>query len=222
MAHSIYVFDAYGTLFDVHSAVAREAHQLGNKADAISMLWRNKQLEYSWIRTHCGQFQDFWSLTEQALDFALESHGIGDETIKKALLSAYEILDCYDEVPRVLKTLKDQGVKTAILSNGTQAMLEAAINNAGVRQFIDDILTVETVKAYKACPQVYTQVTEKYCTESSAISFQSSNRWDIAGAKAFGFYCQWINRNDQPEEYLDLTPDQVCKNLTQIKIKTLF
>ena len=216
MSFKYYAFDAYGTLFDVHSAVGRHKDLVGPMADRVSEVWRNKQLEYSWTRNSMGQYREFWSLTEQALDFALAAVPGANIEAKSKLLNAYETLDCYEEVAGVLRQLKEMGAKTAILSNGSPAMLESAVNHAAVGGLLDEVISVDPIKTYKASQVVYELVPKAFGASPSEISFQSSNRWDIAGAKTFGFYCQWINRTNQPDEYLDLLPDEVHGDLRGI------
>ena len=216
MSHAAYVFDAYGTLFDVHAAVRRHAAAMGPDGQAFSDLWRAKQLEYSWIRTLMGHHTDFWSLTEQSLDYAFARFPSADKTLKAALLDAYWHLDCYPEVPSVLKHLKDRGARIAILSNGTPQMLQSAVKKAGLDLIIDDIFSVETVKAFKTAPAVYDMVTTTYRLYPDAVSFQSSNRWDIAGATKFGFRTVWINRANMPDEYADFGPSLILPSLESL------
>jgi len=213
MTHTTYVFDAYGTLFDVHAAVRRHIEAVGPDATAFSDLWRAKQLEYSWTRALMGRYRDFWRLTEEALDFCFGKFPSADQSLKPMLLDAYMHLDAYPEVHRVLKQLKDQGMRLAILSNGSPKMLEAAVQSAGLETILDDIFSVDALKTFKSKPEVYDMVTTAYRIFPEAVSFQSSNRWDIAGAQAFGFRCVWINRMGQPEEYKDLKPAAVLKDL---------
>ncbi len=213
MQHAAYVFDAYGTLFDVHAAVRRHADQIGPDGQLLSEIWRAKQLEYSWVRTLMGAYADFWQLTEQALDFAFRQVPSADKGLRAKLLDAYWRLDCYPEVPAVLKALKASGAKLAILSNGSPEMLEAAVKSAALDQVLDDIYSVEAVKRFKADPSVYDMVTTGWRLYPGAVSFQSSNRWDVAGATKFGFRTVWINRSDQPEEYRDFPPALILPSL---------
>ncbi|WP_421871701.1 haloacid dehalogenase type II [Pararhizobium sp.] len=216
MSHAAYVFDAYGTLFDVHAAVRRHSAAIGPDGQAFSDLWRAKQLEYSWIRTLMGTYTDFWALTEQSLDYAFARFPSADKTLKPALLDAYWHLDCYPEVPSVLKHLKDRGARIAILSNGTPQMLQSAVKKAGLDLIIDDIFSVEAVKAFKTVPSVYDMVTTTYRLYPDAVSFQSSNRWDIAGATKFGFRTVWINRTNMPDEYADFGPALILPSLESL------
>lgn len=213
MSHTCYVFDAYGTLFDVHSAVARHAAKVGENAARVSEIWRNKQLEYSWTRSGMGKYKDFWTLTEEALDFALASVPGANKDARKALLDAYMKLDCYSEVPGVLKALKENGARTAILSNGSPDMLNSAVKSAGLDDLLDEVFSVHPLMVFKTSPETYRMVTDYWKIERERVSFQSSNRWDIAGAAAFGFDCAWINRTGQPDEYGDQPPSRVLKDL---------
>ena len=149
------VFDAYGTLFDVHSAVAKHRHRLGDIADQVSNLWRTKQLEYTWLRSLMGHHADFWQVTQDALDFAFDMHGINDPDLRKDLMEAYLKLDCYPEVPEALSILKSRGFRLAILSNGTPAMLEAAVKNSGIEELIEKNFSVEAVGIFKPDSRVY-------------------------------------------------------------------
>lgn len=214
MAHAAYVFDAYGTLFDVHAAVRKHAKKLGPDSLELSSLWRQKQLEYSWVRALMGQYKDFWELTQQGLDTAFALVPSADKSLKDDLLSAYWELDCYPEVPKVLTDLKATGAKIAILSNGSPAMLEAAAKAAGLRDLFDDIFSADDLKTFKTDPQLYDMVTTSYRIYPEEVSFQSSNRWDVAGATTFGFRTVWMNRAGMPDEYPDLAPKAVLADLT--------
>ncbi|HSO48247.1 MAG TPA: haloacid dehalogenase type II [Rhizobiaceae bacterium] len=214
MERSIHVFDAYGTLFDVHSAVARHSDLAGTNSVALSQIWRTKQLEYTWTRTAMGRYRDFRQLTQEALDFALATVPGWQAGAREALLEAYAVLDCYAEVPHVLTALKAKGHRLAILSNGTPGMLADAVRSAGIGSLLDDVLSTDTLRLYKTAPEAYRLVTSRYGVEPGAVHFQSSNRWDIAGATAFGFNCSWINRTGQPDEYGDLPPAAVLADLT--------
>ncbi|PWJ85361.1 2-haloacid dehalogenase [Pseudaminobacter salicylatoxidans] len=214
MHHTAFVFDAYGTLFDVHAAVRRHAGAIGPEGQLLSEIWRAKQLEYSWVRSLMGAYSDFWQLTEQALDFAFRKVPSADRGLRQDLLDAYWHLDCYPEVPAVLQALKAAGARLAILSNGSPAMLEAAVRSAALDQVVDDIFSVDAVRRFKTDPQVYDMVTTGWRLYPHAISFQSSNRWDVAGATRFGFRTVWINRTNQPDEYRDLQPGLILPSLS--------
>lgn len=213
MAFSAYVFDAYGTLFDVHAAVRRHAGEIGPDGQVLSDIWRAKQLEYSWVRTMMGAYADFWQLTEQALDFAFAKVPSADPKLRHKLLDAYWRLDCYPEVPAVLKALKASGAKLAILSNGSPAMLESAVKSAALDLILDDVFSVDAVRRFKTDPSVYDLATTAWRLYPKAISFQSSNRWDVAGAARFGFRTVWVNRAAQPDEYRDFSPDLILPSL---------
>lgn len=213
MRRTAYIFDAYGTLFDVHAAVRRHSARVGPEAQLLSEIWRAKQLEYSWVRTLMGSFVDFWQLTEQALDFAFAKVPSADPRLRQDLLDAYWRLDCYPEVPAVLKALKADGARLAILSNGSTAMLEAAVKSAALDHVLDDVFSVDAVKRFKTDPSVYDMVTTAWRLYPDAVSFQSSNRWDVAGAARFGFRTVWINRSNQPDEYHDHRPDLILPSL---------
>ena len=191
----------------------RHGAALGAEAAAISALWRAKQLEYSWVRTLAGRYQDFWTLTEQALDYALASHGITDRGLRDTLLQAYRNLDCYPEVPELIRGLKQQGKQLAILSNGTSDMLASAVAAAGLEGCFDAVLSVDDARAYKTDQRIYDLVTTHFRVYPEAVSFQSSNRWDIAGAMVFGLRTVWINRSGAPDEYPDLPPAAVLRSL---------
>jgi 2-haloacid dehalogenase len=152
-------------------------------------------------------------LTEQALDFALRKVPSADPALRTKLLEAYWRLDCYAEVPSVLKALKASGAKLAILSNGSPEMLSAAVKSAALDQILDDVFSVDAVKRFKTDPSVYDLVVTSWRLYPGAVSFQSSNRWDVAGATKFGFRTVWINRTNQPDEYRDLPPGLILPSL---------
>lgn len=213
MRYSAYVFDAYGTLFDVHAAVRRHAAEIGPDGQALSELWRAKQLEYSWIRTLMGAYADFWQLTEEALDFAFAKFPSADPRLRSSLLDAYRELDCYIEVPAVLKKLKAGGARVAILSNGSPEMLNTAVRRAALEPVLDAVFSCDAIRRFKTDQSVYELVTNTWRLYPDAVSFQSSNRWDIAGATRFGFRTVWINRSAQPDEYLDFEPSVILPSL---------
>jgi 2-haloacid dehalogenase len=207
------VFDAYGTLFDFGSAVARCGSALGDRADALTVLWREKQLQYSWLRSLQGRHADFWKVTGDALDYALEALAIDRPDLRDKLMELYKTLDVFPEVPSVLGQLKSRGFTTAILSNGTPIMLSAAIDHAGIGSFLDCALSVEEVGIYKTAPQVYQLAVDRLDVAPEEISFQSSNAWDVHAASAFGMQTVWCNRNRQPHERLPGRPDREVSDL---------
>lgn len=210
------VFDAYGTLFDVHSAVGKHRKRLGDKANAVSAIWRTKQLEYTWLRSLMDRYVDFWRVTGAALDFALDQNGVDDGALRDDLIHAYLSLDCYPEVPEVLKTLKDAGMQTAILSNGSPRMLEAAVESSGLTDLLDAVLSVDELGIYKPAPEVYQQVLDRLAVGRGQVSFQSSNAWDAAAAATFGFRVAWCNRFGQAKERLPDAPDAEIKTLSEL------
>lgn len=210
------VFDAYGTLFDVHSAVGRYRETLAEKADAVSGLWRVKQLEYTWLRSLMGKYIEFYALTGDALDYALETHGIDDPGLRRNLLKAYLSLSCYTEVPETLARLKASGISLAILSNGSPAMLEAAVTSSGLDSLFDALLSVDSLGIYKPDPSVYRLATESLGVQADQVMFQSSNAWDAVGAKAFGFNVCWVNRFGQAREKLGFDPDFEVDDLSKL------
>ena len=210
------VFDAYGTLFDVHSAVEKHRHRLGDLADQVSMLWRTKQLEYTWLRSLMGHHADFWQVTQEALDFAFDMHDINDPDLHKTLMQAYLKLDCYPEVPEALSILKSRGFRLAILSNGTPSMLAAAVNNSAIGNLIEKNFSVEEVGIFKPDPRVYRIAVDGLGVKSEEIVFQSSNAWDASGASAFGFKVAWVNRFGQSEERLPGRPDVEIQTLLEL------
>ena len=209
-------FDAYGTLFDVHSAVGRHAGQLGPDAEKISALWRSKQLEYTWLRSLMGRHADFWQITRDALDYALASYAIDSKELRQTLLDAYLQLDCYPEVTGVLRSLKTAGMPLAVLSNGSPMMLEAAIAGAGVNDLFDAVLSVEEVGVFKVDPRVYQLSVDRFGVPPEQICFLSSNAWDVAGAASFGLTVVWVNRFGQKPERLPGVPAAEIKSLAEL------
>lgn len=210
------LFDAYGTLFDVASAARTLADELGPQWQPLAETWRAKQLNYSWLRSLMGVHADFWQVTADALDFALEDRGLQDAGLRQRLLDLYLNLACYPEVPAMLQQLKDAGFVTGILSNGAPAMLEAACRSAGIDTLIDHLISVEDVGIYKPDPRIYRLAMEKLVMPAQAIAFHSSNGWDIHAGKRAGFYAIWINRSGQPAERLPNPPDVVLRSLAEV------
>lgn len=213
---AIYVFDAYGTLFDVHAAMARYRAGIGPDADRFSELWRTKQLEYTWTQTLAGHYLDFQVLTARALDFAFERFPGVDRSLRAKLLDAYMTLDAYPDARTTLEALKARGDRTAILSNGSPRMLDAAAQAAQIAPLLDAVFSVDSVKMYKPRPEVYSLVTTHFSVEPAGVVFVSSNRWDVMGATAFGFRCAWINRANNPEEYPDHPPATILSDLKSL------
>ena len=207
------IFDAYGTLFDLINPVAARAARLGSKAGPLSELWRRKQLEYSWLRSLMEEYSDFWTLTGNALDYALDSLDIQDPALRADLMELYLSIPTYEEVPEVLSNLKARGLKTGILSNGSPLMLTSAVNCAGLTQNLDFVLSVDEIKVFKPSPRVYNMAAERLRLAPNEIAFFSSNAWDISGAASFGFQAVWCNRNNMPRERLPGLPMAEISNL---------
>jgi 2-haloacid dehalogenase len=210
------VFDAYGTLFDVNSAARSAQDSLGENWQPLADLWRAKQLQYTWLRGLSGRHADFWQVTGDALDFALSTLKLDDPVLRTRLMNLYLSLSAYPEVPETLKRLKTAGMKLAILSNGTPAMLAAAAANAGITELLDAILSVEEVKVYKPHPSVYALACERLHVTATHVCFLSSNGWDAYSAKAFGFRTLWCNRLGQAPERIQETPDAQITTLAEL------
>lgn len=210
------VFDAYGTLFDVHSAAAQCRDVLGDKAAAVSAVWRQKQLEYTWLRSLMGVHADFAEVTGEALDFALGQAGIADAALHARLLDAYQRLPAFPEVPAILGALRHGRFRTAILSNGSPAMLRSVVEHAGLAALLDHVLSIEEVGIYKPHPSVYALAVDRLGTPAGRICFLSSNGWDAAGAAQFGFRVVWVNRYRQPRECLPAGPEVEIPDLADL------
>jgi 2-haloacid dehalogenase len=215
-----FVFDAYGTLFDVHSAVMRAGRALGPKALEVSQTWRQKQLEYSWTLTAMNEAHraTFWELTERSLDFALEKAGVRDPALRRTLLDAYEKLDAYADVAPALRLLSARGHRAIIFTNGTMDMVTKAMQAAGIDTLIDKVIASDQPQkpqVFKPHPGFYGLMLGVVRTPSLAdIVFVSSNRWDVAGATAQNIPSLWINRSKQPEEYPEFAPMAVLPDLS--------
>lgn len=210
------VFDAYGTLFDVAAAAQACAAELGPKWQPLADLWRQKQLQYTWLRGLMGKHADFWQVTGDALDFCLATLKIESGSLRGRLMDLYLKLSAYPETKEVLTKLKQAGLKTAILSNGSPKMLEAAINNAGIGDLLDGVYSVESVGVFKPHPSVYELSIKGLGLKAEDISFQSSNAWDAWAAKCFGYRVVWINRFGQAREQLPWAPDREITDLRKL------
>lgn len=225
MAITTCIFDAYGTLFDV-SAAAREAAAepgftgLAESWPDVAANWRLKQLQYTWLRAITGEHTDFWSVTQDGLDWALEAQGLDDPKLRERLLQLYWELSAYPEVPAVLKALKNKGLNTAILSNGEPRMLQAAIDSAGIGALLDDSLSVEDVGVFKPDALVYDLVLKRFNCSPDQVLFASSNGWDAAGAAGFGFQTVWVNRAQEPVDRLPHRPKHLFSDLSAIPALT--
>lgn len=215
------VFDAYGTLFDTGAAVARLAREPGREALAaaalrLAELWREKQLAYTWLRAAAGTHADFRRVTADALAWALEAEGMAEEGLQDALMSLYDRLDPYPEAEGTLRRLRERGHRTAILSNGTPAMLASAVESAGLGTHLDAVLSVEEVGVFKPHPRVYDLVGERLGCESAETLFVSANGWDACAGAAYGFRTAWVNRRGAPMDRLAGRPQHVVADLSAI------
>ena len=210
------LFDAYGTLFDFNSAVSACPEVPADARPKLSEIWRAKQLQYTWLRGLMGRHADFWKVTGAALDYALDSVGLDIPGVHARLMGLYRELDCYPDVPAMLKTLKAAGMRTAILSNGTPEMLAAAVDHAGLSDVMDMVISVEEVGVFKPHPSVYRHAEDRLGLTASEISFQSANAWDAQAAAAFGYRTVWINRTGAPPERLPWPPDAVIPSLAAL------
>ena len=211
------VFDAYGTLFDFNAAAARFQAELGDKEAELSALWRRKQLEYTWLRSLMGRYVSFWQVTGDALDHSMAAVGIADASLRKKLLDVYWTLDAYPDATPTLRTLKQAGIRTAILSNGSKDMLQAAVDSAAMSDVLDAALSVDDVGIFKPHPSVYQLAVDALGVSApNRICFMSSNAWDTNGAAAFGFRVVWVNRFGQVPERLEEGPEQTVRNLAAL------
>jgi 2-haloacid dehalogenase len=210
------VFDAYGTLFDYASAAAGCRDLLGDKAEQLTLLWRDKQLQYTWLRAVQNRHADFWQVTGDALDYALEALDLADDPLRERLMNLYLTLAAFPEVPEVLRRLKTAGLATAILSNGSPAMLRAAVEGAGIDRLLDSVLSVEEVGVYKPHPRVYQLAVDRLGAAAGTILFVSSNAWDAYAASAFGMRVAWCNRYAQRHERLPGHPDREIRSLSEL------
>lgn len=215
------VFDAYGTLFDVAAAARSAAQEPGSEGwaarwPALSAHWRRKQLEYTWLRAVAGAHVDFWQVTQDALDWALEAEGLTDPALRQRLLDLYHELDAFPEVPGMLKALQARGLQLAILSNGAPPMLDAAARSAGIASHLDAILSVEDVGVFKPHRTVYDMVGTRFGTDPAEVAFVSSNGWDACAAAAYGFQAIWVNREGAPMDRLHGQPTHVLRDLAAL------
>ena len=216
------IFDAYGTLFDVAAAARIAAQEPGREAFAekwpqIAQHWRLKQLQYTWLRAVMNQHCDFWDVTADGLDWAMEAEGLaGDAELRARLLQLYWELEAYPEVPQMLAALKAKGMNTAILSNGSPKMLDGAVQSAGIGDVLDDVLSVESVGIFKPADVVYDLVCGRFGCVKDEVLFVSSNGWDAAAAAGYGFTTAWVNRAGEPMDRLPAKPHHVLSDLTGI------
>lgn len=210
------VFDAYGTLFDFNSAASAARDELGDDWPKLSELWRQKQLQYTWLRGLAGHYADFWQVTGDALDFAIAALQIDRPGLRDRLMKLYLQLNAYPEVSETLRSLKAQGMRLAILSNGSPSMLAAVVQNAGLADVFDAVLSVDEVGVFKPHPAVYGLAPKRLALPPERICFLSSNAWDAYSAKAFGFHVLWCNRFGQVAERIPATPDAEITSLAAL------
>ena len=211
------VFDAYGTLFDVHSPMRKLAPEIGPEAENISKLWRQKQLEYTWLRSLMGEHIDFWHVTGDALDYALEFHGVSEPGLKDEIMALYLSLEAYPEVAEMLESVRARGKLTAILSNGSPAMLDAAVRHAAVDKLLHFVLSVEDVGIFKPSRRVYRLAMQKLSLhEASEICFVSANTWDAQGAAHFGFQVVRVDRFGLKDDRIPGKPSAMIKDLSEL------
>src|SRR5882757_2440859 len=214
----ICVFDAYGTLFDFNSAVARHRGAVGPKADALSELWRSKQIQYTWLRNSMAAYAKFWQVTGEALDHCLATHGIKDSGVREKLLGAYLALDAFPEVPAMLDRLKRAGVRRAILSNGNPAMLDPMVKASGLADRFEAVISVDAAQVFKVDPKAYRLVEARCGVKPDKVCFLSSNCWDAHGAAHFGFRSVWVNRAGAPDDNLPGKIATQIKDLSQLPV----
>ena len=211
------VFDAYGTLFDVNAACRELSKEVGDKWNELSSLWRLRQVEYTWLRNSMKEYIDFWKITSDALDYAMETLNINNIKLRDDLLSLYLELEAYPEVKSILEDIKKRGMKTAILSNGNKKMLESAVINANIQHLLDKVLSVDDCKIYKPASEVYDLVDKKMGVKKENVLFFSSNAWDMHAASNYGFKTIWVNRFEGKLEKLPGKPDKIINSLEQIE-----
>ena len=218
---NICIFDAYGTLFDVMSAARMLANEkvydkFSKYSEKVSNTWRIKQLEYTWLRNIMDDYSDFWQITKDGLDFALEESQIQNTQLRNRLLDLYWNLSAYSEARDVLIALKSNNIRTGILSNGSRDMLDSAVKSANLNDNLDVVLSIDKIKIYKPDPKVYQMVLDHFNCTKGDVLFISSNGWDISGASKFGFKTLWVNRNFNPQDRLNFKPWKIVNNLSAI------
>ncbi|MDX2156038.1 MAG: haloacid dehalogenase type II [Hyphomicrobiaceae bacterium] len=210
------VFDAYGTLFDFASAAAGCRDVLGDKTAQVTAMWRDKQLQYTWLRGLQGRHADFAQVTGDALDYTLETLDLADPALRERLMGLYLRLATFPEVPGVLRQLKADGYRTAILSNGSPSMLASIVDSAGLAGLLDHVVSVEEVGVFKPHPSVYQRAVDRLGVTPGEIAFMSSNSWDAWAASAFGMRVFWCNRYGQRPERLPGRPDAEMRSLAEL------
>ncbi|NQW02123.1 MAG: haloacid dehalogenase type II [Rhodospirillales bacterium] len=210
------VFDAYGTLFDVVAAAKHCQDDLGDQWAPLAQIWRDKQLQYTWLRSLMDEYIPFWQVTQDALDYGLTTLKIDDAALRERLLNIYLQLDAYPEVASMLQKLKGAGLKTAILSNGSPEMLASAVTNAGLNEVLDGVLSVDKLRVFKPDSRVYQMAVDDLGVAKNRICFMSSNAWDACAAANFGFRVVWVNRFAQAEERIPGKQEFEISNLAEL------
>ena len=209
------IFDAYGTLFDVNSAAEKCKEKIGNKWEGFANYWRTTQLEYTWLRSLMNKHKDFWQITEDSLDKSMKTFNI-ENSLRKELLNLYKVLSTFEEVPKVLKSLKEKKFKLAILSNGTPSLLEELVKSNKLNDVFDDLFSVEQIGIFKPDSKVYDIPIKKYQIQKNEIAFLSANTWDVSGGGNYGYNSIWVNRNNNIFDNLDFKPKYEIKNLKEL------
>ena len=209
------IFDAYGTLFDVNSAAEKCKSKIGDKWEGFANYWRTTQLEYTWLRSLMKRHKDFWQVTEDSLDKSMKVYSI-DPSMRIELLKLYKVLSPFEEVPNVLKILKEKKFKLGILSNGTPELLAELIKSNNFDNIFNDVFSIEEVGIYKPSSKVYEMPIKKYNIQKEQVAFLSANTWDVSGGGNYGYNSIWVNRNNNIFDNLDYKPSDEIKNLKQL------
>ena len=209
------IFDAYGTLFDVNSAAEKCKDKIGSKWEGFANYWRTTQLEYTWLRSLMKRHKNFWQVTEDSLDKAMNAYQI-DSAMRNELLDLYKILSPFKEVPEVLRSLKEKNLKLAILSNGTPTLLNELVKSNNLENIFDDIFSIEEVGIYKPDSKVYDLPKNQYQIQKNEVVFLSANTWDVSGGGNFGYNSIWVNRSNNTFDSLDYVPKHQIKDLSKL------
>ena len=209
------IFDAYGTLFNVNSAAEKCKDKIGDKWEGFANYWRTTQLEYTWLRSLMKRHKNFWQITEDSLDKSMKAYTI-DNSMRNELLDLYKILSPFEEVPEVLKSIKEKNLKLAILSNGTPDLLYQLVKSNNLENIFDDLFSIEEVGVYKPDSKVYDIPTKKYQIQKNEVAFLSANTWDVSGAGNYGYNSIWVNRSENIFDNLDYQPSLQIKNLKEL------
>ena len=209
------IFDAYGTLFDVNSAAEKCKDKIGDKWESFANYWRTTQLEYTWLRSLMKRHKDFWQVTEESLDKSMKTYEI-DSSMRNELLDLYKILSTFEEVPEVLKSLKEKNYKLAILSNGTPSLLNQLVKSNNLENIFDDIFSIEEFGVYKPDSKVYDIPIKKYNIKKNEVAFLSANTWDVCGGGNYGYNSIWVNRNNNTFDNLDYLPKYQIEDLSKL------